>query len=136
MAEKYERDIVCGMYLINPDDCKVSEYKGQIFYFCCNKCKDEFEKDKTKFVEMNNSHLAKMSNQKKMEMERDPVCGQMIKIKDAKGSSLFKNNKYFFCCITCKKVFDNNPSVYADKEEGYYDPNNPNDIIDGTFRIL
>lgn len=136
MDEKYERDIVCGMYLITTERCKVSEFNGRKYYFCCDKCKDEFDKSKTKYIELNNSHILKMSNQKTMEMERDPVCGQMITIKDARGISIFKDNKYYFCCVTCKKVFDNMPSAYADKEEGCYDPNNPNDIIDGRFRIL
>ncbi len=73
---------------------------------------------------------------KRIEFERDPVCGEVISSEEAKGISVYKNAKYYFCCRTCKKVFDNNPSAYADKEEGHYDPGNPNDFLDGRFRIL
>ncbi len=73
---------------------------------------------------------------KRIEFERDPVCTEVISSEVAKGTSVYKNSKYFFCCKTCKRIFDNNPSAYADKEEGHYDPNNPNDIFDGRFRIL
>ena len=72
----------------------------------------------------------------RIKFERDPVCRELIRFEEAKGISIFKNSKYYFCCPTCKKVFDNNPSAYADKEEGHYDPNNPNDYVDVRFRIL
>ncbi|MFZ0456064.1 MAG: YHS domain-containing protein [Ignavibacteriaceae bacterium] len=64
------------------------------------------------------------------------MCGERINIKEAKGISLYKNSRYYFCCKICKKVFDANPSIYADKEEGAYDPKNPDDILAGIFRIL
>ncbi len=66
---------------------------------------------------MNNTDLVNQSDKKWEQMGRDPVCGQMIDIKEAKGSSIFRDYKYSFCCATCKKVFDNMPSVYADKGE-------------------
>lgn len=70
------------------------------------------------------------------EWERDPVCGERIRISEAKGFTLYKNARYYFCCKICKKTFDANPSEYSDKEEGSYDPKNKNDFIDGRFRIL
>lgn len=74
--------------------------------------------------------------EKRIEFERDPVCGDMIMPEKAKGISIYKNSRYYFCCPVCKKNFDNNPSAYADKEEGYYEPDNPNDFLYVTFRIL
>jgi len=56
----------------------------------------------------------------RIKFERDPVCGEMIVPDNAKGMSVYKNANYYFCCITCKKVFDNNPCAYADKEEGHH----------------
>lgn len=58
------------------------------------------------------------TNYEKLEWERDPVCGDRINIHDAKGMSLYKESRYYFCCKICKKIFDENPSAYADKEEG------------------
>ena len=50
-------------------------------------------------------------------MERDPVCGQVIKLTDMKESSVYKGSRYYFCCPICKKLFDENPVIYADKGE-------------------
>lgn len=67
---------------------------------------------------------------------RDVVCGMYLITTEGCKVSEVIGEKYYFCCVTCKKVFDNNPTIYADKEEGYFDPNNPNDFLDGRFRIL
>jgi len=50
-------------------------------------------------------------------MERDPVCGQVIKLTEMKDSSVYKSSRYYFCCPICKKMFDEKPGAYADKEE-------------------
>ncbi len=50
-------------------------------------------------------------------MERDPVCGQVIKLTEIKDSSVYKSSRYYFCCPICKKMFDEKPEAYADKEE-------------------
>lgn len=141
--ENFIRDVVCGMYLITTEGCKVSEVSGEKYYFCCDTCKAEFDNNSDKYIEYHpliskEEEFPNTSNQatKQVEWERDPVCGEGINIDDAKGVSIYKNDKYYFCCVTCKKDFDNNPAAYADKEEGYFDPNNPNDFLDGRFRIL
>lgn len=82
------------------------------------------------------SNVSQFVIERKIQWERDPVCGDVIRINDVKGISFYKNAKYHFCCPICKKVFDMNPSVFADKEEGYYEPDNPNDFLQITFRIL
>ncbi len=141
--ERFIRDVVCGMYLITTEGCKVSEVNGEKYYFCCDTCKAEFDSHPDKYIEHKSTRnkREKILNKNSLpdrqsEWERDPVCGERINKNDAKGISIYKNEKYFFCCVTCKKVFDNNPSAYADKEEGFYDPNNPNDFVDGRFGIL
>ena len=50
-------------------------------------------------------------------MERDPVCGQVIRLLEMKESSVYRGSRYYFCCPTCKKLFDEKPEGYADKEE-------------------
>lgn len=52
-----------------------------------------------------------------MILERDPVCGQVIKRIEIKDSSVFKGSRYYFCCPICKKMFNENPIAYADKGE-------------------
>ena len=52
-----------------------------------------------------------------MILERDPVCGQVIKRIEIKDSSIFKGSRYYFCCPICKKMFDESSQAYADKGE-------------------
>lgn len=129
-------DIVCGMTLISTYNCEFSKYDGNIYYFCCRLCKEEFDENPLKFI----SELVKKNINnavsKENRWERDPVCGDMVIINEAKAMSIFKGTKYYFCCPICKKEFDKNPSVYADKVEGDYDPQNPDDLIEGRYRIL
>lgn len=43
-----------------------------------------------------------------------PVTGQKIdSVKDAAGYSIYKGTKYYFCCPSCKPMFDANPAKYA-----------------------
>ncbi len=53
----------------------------------------------------------------KMILERDPVCGHVIKRIDIKDSSVYKGSRYYFCCPICKKMFDEKSEIYADKGE-------------------
>lgn len=75
-------------------------------------------------VEKNNggvSHCSKvnLSESKRIspDWERDPVCGEIINFNDAKGVSIFKSSKYYFCGHKCINTFEDNPSAYADKDE-------------------
>lgn len=60
--------------------------------------------------------------------ERDPVCGGIINFNDARGVSIFKKSKYYFCGSSCLESFENNPSAYANKDEEedfiYFDSSN------------
>lgn len=49
-------------------------------------------------------------------LERDLVCGQVLKRIDIENSSVYKGSRYYFCCPTCKKMFDEKPPAYTDKE--------------------
>jgi P-type Cu+ transporter len=45
---------------------------------------------------------------------KDPVCGMMIDPNSAKGgSSIYKDESYFFCNSKCKTKFDNDPGKYV-----------------------
>jgi len=43
------KDPVCGMEVDEATASK-TEYEGQTYYFCCDPCKDTFEKDPEKYV--------------------------------------------------------------------------------------
>ena len=46
-------------------------------------------------------------------MPTDPVCLMIFNEEDAKLSSTYKDQKYYFCCNWCKKQFDENPKRYS-----------------------
>jgi len=49
-------------------------------------------------------------------MEKDPVCGMLVKTDEAAGRSEYQNKHYFFCAVTCKETFDRNPLRYTVKK--------------------
>jgi YHS domain-containing protein len=65
------------------------------------------------------SHMAKMHSARKPATKKVaslvcPVTGEKIaSIKDAQGHSTYKGKTYYFCCPSCKPMFDKNPAKYA-----------------------
>lgn len=49
-------------------------------------------------------------------MEKDPVCGMLVKTDEAAGRSEYQGKTYFFCAVACKETFDRNPQRYAVKQ--------------------
>jgi xanthine dehydrogenase accessory factor len=37
---------------------------------------------------------------------KDPICGMMVDIEDAKYTSVVNNETIYFCCLRCKETFD------------------------------
>ena len=48
-------------------------------------------------------------------MEKDPVCGMLVKTDEAAGRSEYQGKTYFFCNVRCKETFDLSPQRYAVK---------------------
>ena len=48
-------------------------------------------------------------------MEKDPVCGMLVKSDEAAGRSEYQGKHYFFCAIACKETFDRNPQRFTVK---------------------
>nr|WP_321350527.1 YHS domain-containing protein [uncultured Methanoregula sp.] len=46
-------------------------------------------------------------------MATDPVCLMIVDEDDAKYTSIYKNQKYYFCCNWCKKQFEENTKRYT-----------------------
>jgi YHS domain-containing protein len=50
-----------------------------------------------------------------------PVMDTLIDKKTARSQQMvrkFNGKEYFLCCQTCVKMFDKNPTDYADNKEG------------------
>ena len=50
--------------------------------------------------------------EKEAEMVKDLVCGMTIEAATAAGSSEYKGQMYYFCALSCKKSFDEDPEKY------------------------
>jgi xanthine dehydrogenase accessory factor len=44
---------------------------------------------------------------------KDPICGMMVDIVNAKYKSEYQNKAFYFCCAGCKQTFDKEPAKYA-----------------------
>ena len=42
-------------------------------------------------------------------MVKDFVCGMEINKEEAAASSMYKGKEYFFCALSCKEKFDQDP---------------------------
>jgi Cu+-exporting ATPase len=49
-------------------------------------------------------------------MEKDPVCGMLVKTDEAAGRSQYQGKTYFFCAVSCKETFDRSPQRYVVKD--------------------
>jgi Cu+-exporting ATPase len=49
---------------------------------------------------------------------RDCVCGMDIEPGAAAARTDYKDQKYYFCCSTCKEKFGLNPEQYLGKSAG------------------
>ncbi len=51
------------------------------------------------------------------QMAIDPVCKMEVKESEAAATSEYKEKKYYFCNIACKKAFDQDPEKYLAEEK-------------------
>lgn len=51
-------------------------------------------------------------------MEKDVVCGMMVKPEEAPAKSDYQNKTYYFCDVDCKEAFDKEPEKYLKRVAG------------------
>ncbi len=51
-------------------------------------------------------------------MEKDVVCGMIVKPEEAPAKSDYQNKTYYFCDAECKVAFDKEPDKYLKKSRG------------------
>ena len=44
---------------------------------------------------------------------KDPICGMMVDVGEARHKSEFRGNAFYFCCAGCKQKFDKQPEQYV-----------------------
>ena len=50
-------------------------------------------------------------------MAIDPVCKMEVEEGKAAASSDYKEKRYYFCAVGCKKAFDQDPEKYLTEEK-------------------
>jgi P-type Cu+ transporter len=53
------------------------------------------------------------SQHRRIDMEKDVVCGMQVDPAKAAGTSQYNGKTYYFCSMGCKTKFDANPAQYA-----------------------
>jgi len=46
----------------------------------------------------------------------DPVCGMTVATANARYKTVFEENTFYFCCLRCKKAFEQSPKNYQYRE--------------------
>jgi len=47
---------------------------------------------------------------------QDPVCGMNVDPDQAAGESEYQGETYYFCCQDCKRMFDEDPTMYVSEQ--------------------
>jgi xanthine dehydrogenase accessory factor len=68
-------------------------------------------------IQENRSGTAKQKREVERAVARqeakDPICGMMVDIGEARHKSEFRGNAFYFCCAGCKQKFDKQPEQYV-----------------------
>ena len=108
-------DPVCGMKL-DSESGRSLEHAGQRYYFCSQRCQNEFEADPAKYTggdkagtKASHEHAHAMPDAKMpkagKEMAKDPICGMVVE----KATSLKSERggrAYYFCSVGCQRTFE------------------------------
>ena len=101
----YFSDMGCINIVVEESTSK-STYEGITYYFCSKECKEDFDKNPSKF-------LKAVTIPKGMV---DPVCH--MKIDDLKRfiTCVYQDKVYYFCSDHCREKYMANPDQYSGKE--------------------
>ena len=118
-----DKDPVCGMKLgeeVVQGLAYKSSYKGKLYYFCSEGCKQSFDRDPERYFSKTASSPAP-PNQAAAPLPpattKDPVCGTDLGLSVGilPHKSILQGKTYYFCSEDCKKKFDKTPADYAQK---------------------
>ncbi|HWQ48458.1 MAG TPA: YHS domain-containing protein [Methanosarcina sp.] len=121
-------DVVCKMKIDKRTAEFISKYKGKTYYFCALSCKKEFDENPEKYINSENKEndtleaseqvmsAATNSANSTSSTVVDVVCKMQIDKNAAEFTSEYKGKTYYFCVLSCKKKFDENPEKYIGSE--------------------
>ncbi|MDX9857608.1 MAG: YHS domain-containing protein [candidate division Zixibacteria bacterium] len=95
--DKTYTDPVCGMS-VGADTPHQLEVEGEQYYFCSDKCLQQFE--------------AKHGGSRESGQTTDPVCEMTVPM-DSKHHTTYKTKELYFCSASCLKTFNKAPDSYV-----------------------
>ena len=98
------KDPVCGMEFDKSKAKATYEYKGKTYYFCMEKCKEDFAKNPAKYVSADETVV------------KCAVSGETFNKSEDTDSIEYEGKTYYFCCAGCKEKFEKDPEKYAKKK--------------------
>ncbi|MGB2906030.1 MAG: YHS domain-containing protein [Candidatus Aminicenantaceae bacterium] len=98
------KDPVCGMEFDKSKAKATYEYEGKTYYFCMEKCKEDFAKNPAKYVSADENSL------------KCPVSGETFNKSEDTDSIEYEGKTYYFCCAGCKEKFEQDPEKYTKKK--------------------
>ena len=87
-------------------DTEFSDYMGVRYYYCCEGCKPDFDKNQQKYLKANKGKIIGASF-------FDPITTRRIDPAKAQSHSDFNSVRYFFAKDDDKKSFDKEPKKYT-----------------------
>jgi YHS domain-containing protein len=98
------KDPVCGMEFDKSKAKATHEYNGKTYYFCMEKCKEDFVKNPAKYVSADENSVV------------CPVSGETFNKSENTESIEYEGKTYYFCCAGCKEKFEQDPEKYTKKK--------------------
>lgn len=103
----YALDPACGMQIERDTAPARTEYHGQKFFFCSDRCLDRFQRHPERFSQVPSLAMAPPPSS-----TLDPVCGMPVDPAQA-GAVLERNGQqFFFCSAQCRDRFLRDPDRY------------------------
>ena len=83
-----------------------STHEGITYYFCSKECKEDFDKNPSKYLKVVTPPKGAV----------DPVCHMKINELKRFVACVYQNKVYYFCSDHCRTKYMENPDYYIEKE--------------------
>ncbi|MBE0505044.1 MAG: heavy metal translocating P-type ATPase, partial [Desulfuromonadales bacterium] len=101
------QDPVCGMKVTSDAKGGTTEWQGETYTFCSEKCRKKFTADPEAYL---------------IDPSKDPVCGMTVSKEKNAGSHPHEGTTYLFCSSKCLDKFVADPQAYLHSQPKGADP--------------
>ncbi|MGC8480315.1 MAG: permease [Acidimicrobiales bacterium] len=102
--DRYAKDVVCAMQVEIANAPASMEFRGNVYYFCSEHCRDRFSTSPDRFLGKSNS--LGDTNPAPQTTAIDPICGMTVDPRTAPAHRIVGGTDYYFCNVGCAESFD------------------------------